>query len=198
MNFRDLKYLIAVADLHHFGQAALHCHVSQPTLSAQLKKLEDELDVQIFERNNKQVLTTVQGKRIIAQARVILREMELLRSIAATSKDPLAGLFKVGIIPTLGPYLLPYVVPLVKKHLPKVQLQLHEDKTEYLLKALHQGDVDAVIVALPVAAPNCQVQELFCEPFFVALPHNHRLSKRRQLKVNDLRGEKILLLEVGY
>jgi len=198
MNIRDLKYLIAVADYRHFGKAAKACFVSQPTLSAQLKKLEEELGVQLFERNNKQVFITPIGQTIIAQARIALRETEKLRELSQLAKDPFAGKFKLGVIPTLGPYLLPHILPIIKHKLPQLELLLFEDKTENVLAQLQQGKLDAIILALPVPHDGMVVRELFKEPFYVALPKQHVLDKQKNIKLKDLHHETLLLLEEGH
>ncbi|WP_040953697.1 LysR substrate-binding domain-containing protein, partial [Coxiella burnetii] len=198
MNIRDLKYLLAVADSAHFGKAAEKCFVSQPTLSAQLKKLEEELGVRLFERNNKRVLITPIGQIIAAQVRVILQEVEKLKVLAQNAQDPFAGVFHLGIIPTLGPYLLPIILEIFKKRLPKLNLVVYENKTENILHELQQGRLDAVILALPVSAPNLVVQELFCEPFYVALPKHHPLAKKKSVTLADLEKETLLLLEEGH
>ncbi|ATN74863.1 LysR substrate-binding domain-containing protein [Coxiella burnetii] len=198
MNIRDLKYLLAVADSAHFGKAAEKCFVSQPTLSAQLKKLEEELGVRLFERNNKRVLITPIGQIIAAQVRVILQEVEKLKVLAQNAQDPFAGVFHLGIIPTLGPYLLPIIFEIFKKRLPKLNLVVYENKTENILHELQQGRLDAVILALPVSAPNLVVQELFCEPFYVALPKHHPLAKKKSVTLADLEKETLLLLEEGH
>lgn len=198
MNIRDLKYLVAVAELKHFGKAAQACFVSQPTLSMQLKKLEDELAVQIFERNNKQVLITATGQDIVNQARSVLREIEQLKTIAQMASNPFAGTFRLGLIPTIAPYLLPHIMATVKKQLPKLELYLIEEKTERLIDLLKQGDIDAAILALPIHETEFAQQPLFAEAFYVALPKTHPLNKKATLKISDLKDETVLLLEDGH
>lgn len=198
MNIRDLTYLVAVADFRHFGKAAEACFVSQPTLSTQLKKLEDELNVLIFERNNKQVMLTNAGKVLITQARTILREVDELKQLAKLSSDPMSGPFKIGIIPTLGPYLLPHIISPLKARFPKCEFFLVEAKTEDCLKELQEGKLDAAIMALPVAETHFHCQPLFKEDFLLAVPKAHRLSKKKSIKLSDLDDETILLLEEGH
>ena len=198
MNIRDLKYLVAVADTEHFGQAAEQSFVSQPTLSTQLKKLETELGMQVFERNNKRVHLTEMGKLIVAQARHVLHEIDRLKSIAQEAKDPFTGTFRLGIIPTLGPYLLPHILKKIKTNLPRLQLVVCENKTETIMRQLKKGLLDAVILALPVAHQGLVVNDLFSEPFYVALPEAHRLNKKQRLKLQDIAQEKLLLLEEGH
>ncbi len=198
MNIRDLKYLITVADLKHFGKAAEACFVSQPTLSMQLKKLEDELDIQIFERNNKQVLITTAGQAIINQAHIILREVDQLKSIAQMARDPFAGVFRLGVIPTIAPYLLPHIMAPLKKSLPRLELFLLEEKTSRLIKELKDGKIDAAILALPIHDTELAEQLLYAEAFYVALPSTHSLNKKKTIKISDLTNETILLLDDGH
>jgi LysR family hydrogen peroxide-inducible transcriptional activator len=145
MNIRDLKYLVATVESEHFGQAAEHCCVSQPTLSMQLKKLEDELGVQLFERTNKCVMTTPIGKILAEQAKIILSEIATLKQLATNSKDPFSGEFRLGIISTMGPYLLPQLLNTIKKKLPKINLIVFENKTDVLLTELRSGLLDGII-----------------------------------------------------
>ncbi len=198
MNIRDLKYLIAVAETEHFGQAADRCCVSQPTLSMQLKKLEEELGVQFFERSNKSVMITPVGKALAEQARQILGEINTLKQIASHAKDPLSGEFRLGIIPTMGPYLLPKLLPIMKKHLPKIELIVNENKTHVLLSELRSGLLDAIILALPVPNEGLTAHDLFDEPFLLALPKGHALSKKNKVNLSDIENEELLLLEEGH
>ncbi len=198
MNLRDLQYLVAIAEHRHFGKAAQICFVSQPTLSAQIKKLEDELGVQLLERNNKQVLITPLGEALIAQAKVVLQETNKLRDIAKFSRDPFSGQFKLGIIPTIGPYLLPHILPLFRQQLPKLELRLYEDKTAHIIEQLQQGKLDAIILALPINQPGMAHCQLFNESFVIALPKNHPLVSKNNIKLKDLAEENLLLLEEGH
>lgn len=198
MNLRDLQYLVALAEHRHFGKASEVCFVSQPTLSAQIKKLEEELGVQLLERNNKQVLITPIGESLIAQAHIILHESHKLRELAKLARDPFAGQFKLGMIPTVGPYLLPHILPLFKQKLPRLELRLYEDKTERIIEQLQQGKLDAGILALPIENKNLIQRELFREHFYVALPKNHPLSHKKVVKLKDLNNENLLLLEEGH
>jgi LysR family hydrogen peroxide-inducible transcriptional activator len=150
MNLRDLQYLTAVADHEHFGKAARACNTSQPTLSMQLKKLEETLGVQLFERTNKQVMITPVGEEIAQRARRILREAEEIKAVAKTAQDPYAGEFRLGVFPTLAPYFLPQAVPAIRRKLPKLKLLLIEEKTESLVERLKAGTLDAALLALPV------------------------------------------------
>lgn len=198
MNIRDLKYLVATVESEHFGQAAEQCHVSQPTLSMQLKKLEDELGVQLFERTNKCVMTTPIGKQLAEQAKKILGEINTLKQLATNSKDPFSGDFRLGIIPTMGPYLLPQLLSQIKKHLPKINLIVFENKTDVILTELKSGLLDAVILALPVEKAGLISHELFKEEFLLALPKSHPLTKKTKVTLDDIQHEELLLLEDGH
>lgn len=198
MNIRDLKYLIAVAETENFSRAAEICYISQPTLSMQIKKLEDELGVQIFERSNKSVMITPTGKVLIEQARKILREVDSLKQIANYAQDPFAGEFRLGIIPTIGPYLLPKLLSLQKKYLPKLELIVFEHKSQTLITELRSGLLDAIILALPISQDGLMVHTLFSEAFILALPKKHRLSNKQQIDVADIENENVLLLEEGH
>ena len=198
MNIRDLKYLIAVAETEHFGKAADRCFVSQPTLSTQIKKLEEELGVQLFERTNKSVMATPIGEMLVAEARRILQQIEHMKQLAENSKDPMAGKFKLGIIPTLGPYLLPYLLQSVQQQLPKLELIIVENKTSVILQQLREGDLDAAILALPVDTHNLVAKTLFYEPFYVLLPKAHPLATKKSLSMKVLQDQMLLLLEEGH
>lgn len=199
MNLRDLKYLVALADHKHFGRAAEASFASQPTLSTQIKKLEDELDVQIFERQPRQVLLTHVGETIVARARLILREVEAIRDAARSARDPESGSIRLGIFPTLGPYLLPHVVPRLHQRLPKLELLLIEEKTEELLTQLERGDLDAAVLALPAGDDTLTTVELFDEPFLLAVPRERAGEYTAGVvRMSDLRDQQVLLLEEGH
>ena len=198
MNLRDLKYLVAVAEHRHFGRAAEACFVSQPTLSTQLKKLEDELGVTLIERTNRQVLLTAVGERVVAQAQRVLREANQLNHIAEEYTDPFGGEFRLGVIPTVAPYLLPKILGPIRKHLPKLKTQLTEGQTAVISRLLREGDLDAVILALPIEEENVVERKLYTEPFYMAVSHGHELAKRKKVSVDDLDDEQVLLLEDGH
>ena len=198
MNIRDLRYLVALADLKHFGRAAESCFVSQPTLSTQLKKLEDELGVTLIERAPRRVMLTEAGKDIAERARRILREVDQLREVARQSTDPEAGSIRLGLFPTLGPYLLPHIVPLIKSRFPRLELLLVEEKTEIILRLLREGKLDAGVLAMPIHADQLHVEPLFEEPFLLAVPEHHRLANAKHLQLRDLAKESLLLLEDGH
>ena len=198
MNLRDLRYLVALADHRHFGRAAEACFVSQPTLSAQIKKLEEELDVALFERAPRRVMLTPAGREVAERARLILREVEQLREAARRTRDPEAGSVRLGLFPTLGPYLLPHVIPAVRKRFPRLELLLVEEKTEELLRRLREGQIDAAVLALPLHDDQLHIEPLFVEPFVLAVPEQHPLARREHLKLTDLADESLLLLEDGH
>ena len=198
IKLKDLRYLVAVADARHFGRAAEKCFVSQPTLSAQLKKLEDYLGVQLIERQPKNVTLTEAGEQIVARARRMLEASEEVVTLARAHRDPLAGRLRLALLPTIGPYLLPRVSQPMRKSLPRLELRLYEYQTEQMLQKLETGEIDLGILALPVDAEGFETQELYTEAFTVAVPDQHRLAKRDSVRVDDLNGETLLLLEDGH
>ena len=198
LKLKDLRYLVAVADLRHFGRAAARCFVSQPTLSAQLKKLEQSLAVQLIERVPHKVALTPAGEEIVARARRIIEASDEMVTLARSQRDPLAGRLRLALLPTIGPYLLPQVAPLIRKSLPRLELHLYEHQTVPMLEKLHAGELDLGILALPVALDGLEARELYREPFTVALPDGHALAGRAALRVADLKGERLLLLEDGH
>jgi LysR family hydrogen peroxide-inducible transcriptional activator len=198
LKLKDLRYLVALADERHFGRAAQRSFVSQPTLSAQLKKLEDYLGVQLVERQPKHVTLTEAGEQIVARARRILEASDEVVALARTHRDPLAGKLRVALLPTIGPYLLPRVARELRKALPRLELRLYEYQTGPMLEKLHQGQIDVGILALPVEMEGLDSLLLYEEPFTVALPDNHRLTKKSTLRVEDLKDEPLLLLEDGH
>lgn len=198
MNLRDLRYLVALADHRHFGRAAEASFVSQPTLSTQLRKLEDQLDVQLVERNSRQVLLTAVGEKVVARARAILREVEAIRDLARESREPEAGRLTLGVFPTLGPYWLPHAVPMIRARFPKLTLHLIEQRSEQLVELLDQGRLDAAVLAEPVLHPGLSHRPLFDEPFVLAAALDHPLASRRQIHSSELQGQDLLLLEDGH
>jgi len=198
IKLKDLRYLVTVADTGHFGQAAERCFVSQPTLSAQLKKLEDYLGVQLIERQPKGGTLTQAGEQIVARARLILSASDEVITLAQTYRDPLSGRLKVAMIPTVGPYVLPQVAPLVRKQLPRLDLLLFEYQTAVILEKLHTGDIDVGVLALPVDHEGLASRKLYEEDFNVALPEHHRLAKQATVRIAELENESLLLLEEGH
>lgn len=199
MNLRDLEYLVAVGDHHHFGRAAAACHVSQPTLSTQLKKLEQELGIALVERSPRHVVLTAAGERVADRARVILDEAAAIRMLAHQAVDPEGGTLRLGLFPTLAPYLLPHVVPALHERYPNLELLLIEEKTEVLLDQLRSGRLDAAILALPVPGDPFEQQRLFTEDFVLAVPADHPLAATDgPVDPSVLAGEHVLLLEEGH
>jgi len=198
MNLRAVHYLVTLADVRHFSKAAERCHVSQPTLSTQIRKLEEELDVQLVERSPRKVMLTEVGEEVVERARAMLADAEAIRAIARRSKDPHSGTMRIGIFPTLAPYFLPHVVPEIRKRFPRLTLRLFEEKTEDVIEMIRQGRLDAGLLALPVDAEQLASRVLFEEPFVLAVPESHALGKRKSITMNDLEKEELLLLEDGH
>jgi LysR family hydrogen peroxide-inducible transcriptional activator len=198
MNLRDLKYIIAVAETHHFGRAAERCFVSQPTLSGQIKKLEQELGVAIFERTNRSVEITPVGEAILAHARQMMEQADVIQQLAQAHQDPLAGPLRIGAIPTLSPYLLPLILrPLQKQH-PQMKLVLSEELTDTLLQRLRQHEIDAALLATPVDEPDLDTLPLFDEPFWVAFPRKHPFYTKDKITLREVEQENLLLLAEGH
>jgi LysR family hydrogen peroxide-inducible transcriptional activator len=198
MTLTELKYVVAVARHKHFGHAAEACFVAQPTLSVGIKKLEDELGVIIFERGGSEITMTPLGAQIVAQAERVLEQTAAIKEIAKQNKDPLAGPFRLGIIYTIAPYLLPSLVRNMIEQVPQMPLILQENFTVRLLEMLRHGELDAVIMALPFSDHGLQVQALYDEPFLVALPNQHPWAKRSSISSQDLKSENMLLLGNGH
>ncbi len=198
LKLKDLRYLVAVADQRHFGRAAARCFVSQPTLSAQLKKLEQSLGVQLIERAPNNVSLTAAGAEIVARARRILEASEEVVALARSQRDPLAGRLRMALLPTIGPYLLPRLASAVRRSLPRLQLHLYEYRTAPMLEKLHAGELDLGILALPVELDGLEARELYREAFLLAVPERHPLAARASVRVADLEHETLLLLEDGH
>jgi len=198
MNLRDLKYIVAVADFGSFVKASEHCFVSQPTLSMQVKKLEEALAVQIFERNNKRVLITDIGEQIIATARRVLQEAEQIEELAKNAQNPLAGNFKLGAFPTLASYILPSLVPPINEAFPELRLILLEDKTDQLIQQLNDGTIDAALLAAPINDEHLVVDTLFDDRFKLAVSPQHHLANKTRINPADLISEPLLLLDEGH
>lgn len=198
LKLKDLRYLVAVADTRHFGRAAERCFVSQPTLSAQLKKLEDYLGVQLIERTPKRVALTPAGERVVSRAQRILEASDDIVEVARAYRDPLAGQLRLALLPTIGPYLLPIVAPKLRKALPRLELMLYEYQTGPMLEKLRLGEIDMGILALPVELDGLESKPLFDEPFVVAAPAQHPIASQARVKTSDLQGETLLLLEDGH
>jgi LysR family hydrogen peroxide-inducible transcriptional activator len=199
MNLRDLRYLVALADHKHFGRAASASFVSQPTLSTQIRKLEEELGVSLVERAPRRVMLTPIGREIADRARRVIAEVTQMGELARRSQDPEAGTVRLGLFPTLAPYLLPHVLPGIRERFPRLELLLVEEKTDALLARLHEGRLDAAILALPLHDDQLHVEPLFTEPFLLAVPRAHDFARRSQpLALHDLGHERLLLLEEGH
>ena len=198
LKLKDLRYLVAVADQRHFGKAAARCFVSQPTLSAQLKKLEEDLGVQLVERAPNNVSLTAAGEEIVARARRILEASDEVVALAHNQRDPLAGPLRVALLPTIGPYLLPQVTPQIRKALPRLELRLYEYQTAQILEKLRVGELDLGILALPVDLTGLESRELYREAFLLAVPEHHPLAARQTVRTADLEDQTLLLLEDGH
>ena len=198
MTLRELEYLVALAKYRHFGRAAEACLVSQPTLSAQIKKLEDELGVALVERDSRGVILTSYGHETAARAKRILLEVQQLKESVQQNQNPEAGTIRLGIFPTLGPYLLPHVVPKIRKRYPDLELLLIEEKSGGLLSRLREGDIDAGILALPINDSQLRTEFLFEERFLLAVPKSHPFARRVSLPVGELMHHDLMLLEEGH
>ncbi|KIG02172.1 transcriptional regulator, LysR family [Burkholderia sp. MR1] len=198
MTLTELKYIVAVARERHFGRAAEACFVSQPTLSVAIKKLEDELNVQIFERGTSEVSVTPIGEQIVTQAQRVLEQTLAIKEIAKQGKDPLVGPLRLGVIYTIGPYLLPTLVKQMIKSVPQMPLMLQENYTLKLIELLKQGEIDVAIMALPFPETGLMVRALYDEPFVVAMPSGHAWENRSKIDADDLKQETMLLLGSGH
>lgn len=198
MNLRDLKYIVAVAETKSFVKAAEQCFVSQPTLSMQIKKLENSLNIKIFERNNKHVLVTEIGKQVIETAKRILQDAEHISILAKHEQDPFAGDFTLGAFPTIAPYILPKLIPLIKKKLPNLRLILVEEKTDILLHKLKTGLIDAALLAGPIHDESLIAEKLFDDEFKLAVATHHPLAEQTIINPDELTNQPLLLLDEGH
>lgn len=198
MTLRELEYLIALADHRHFGRAAEACHVSQPTLSTQIKKFEDELGAPLIERAARSMMLTPFGQDAVARARRILEEVGQMKRAALRCRNPETGSLKLGIFPTLGPYLLPQAVRRIRERFPELETLLVEEKSESLISRLREGKLDAAVLALPVDDDRLQTEFLFEERFLLAVPATHALATRDELSLGELDGHDLMLLEEGH
>ncbi|BAI75310.1 transcriptional regulator (plasmid) [Azospirillum sp. B510] len=198
LSLRDLEYVVAVAELRHFGRAAERCAVSQPSLSAQIRKLEEALGLSLFERTSRKVLLTPRGEAVVTQARVVLEQARRLLALADGSDGALTGRLRLAAIHTLGPYLFPHILPPLRAAWPELTLILSEGRTDSLLEELRDGRIDAVLLALPVEGEGLTAEPLFFEPFLLAHPTGHRLRATPGLSLNHLDPAELLLLEEGH
>jgi LysR family transcriptional regulator, hydrogen peroxide-inducible genes activator len=195
MNFQDLRYLVAVAEHRHFGRAAEACNASQPTLSSQIKKLEDELGVTLLERTNKRVDLTPVGAQILDHARKALDEARQMEAVARAARDPLVGSLRLGAIPTLAPYLMPLILDPLRKNYPGLTIELWEDQTRALIEALRNRKLDAALLATPAHSPEITEIKLFDEPLLAALPRRHRLAGEKIISEDALANELLVLAD---
>ncbi len=198
MTLTELKYIVAVAREKHFGKAAEACFVSQPTLSVAVKKLEEELDVKLFERSANEVTVTLLGEEVVRQAQTVLEQASQIKEIAKRGKDPLAGSLKLGVIYTIGPYLLPDLVRQMITHTPQMPLMLQENFTVKLLEMLRMGEIDCAILAEPFPDAGLATAPLYDEPFYAAVPVNHPLAQHDTISTEALKQETMLLLGTGH
>jgi LysR family hydrogen peroxide-inducible transcriptional activator len=198
MTLTELRYIIAVAREHHFGKAAKACYVSQPTLSVAIKKLEEELGVSIFERGSNEVSLSPVGERVVQQAQQALEAAEKVKQVAQQGKNQLSGPLRIGAIYTIGPYLYPELIPLLRKTAPEMPLVVEENYTSVLTEKLKRGELDLIIIALPFTEQGIVTQPLYDEPFVVLLPSSHPLTSRKTISSMQLEDENVLLLGKGH
>ncbi len=198
MTLTELRYIVAVGRERHFGRAADACFVSQPTLSVAIKKLEEELGVLLFERGGNEVSVTPVGLQVIEQASRVLEQAHAIKEMAREGKDPLSGPLKLGVIYTIGPYLLPKMVKSIIQHTPQMSLILQENFTVKLLEQLRAGEIDVAIMAEPFNAAGLVTQAIYDEPFLVAVPHGHSWATRKEVSSTELKQQKMLLLGAGH
>jgi LysR family hydrogen peroxide-inducible transcriptional activator len=198
MTLTELRYVVAVAEERHFGRAAAKSFVSQPSLSASIRKIEDELGVRLFERGKSGVLVTEVGAQVVAQARRTLEEAARVKAVAKQGRNPLAGPLRLGVIHTIAPYLLPHLVAALRRLAPQMPLDIEEDMTANLDRLLREGAVDVAILALPFEAPGIETLAVYDEAFQVAVPANHPLARRRRVPITVLDTDELLLLPAGH
>jgi LysR family hydrogen peroxide-inducible transcriptional activator len=198
MTLTELRYIVAVADERHFGRAAARSFVSQPSLSAAIRKVEEELGVRLFERGPQGVLVTEIGAEVVAQSRRALEEAARVKAVAKERADPLRGVFRLGVIHTIAPYLLPELVASLRRRAPAMPLDIEENMTANLERMLRSGEIDAAIVALPFEAPGVETTPLYDEDFRVVVPGRHRLARKHAIATSDLDTDELLLLPVGH
>lgn len=195
---KQLRYLCAVVEHGHFGRAARACHVSQSTLSAGILELEEVLGASLLERNNRNLVLTGLGEEIVARARGLLLDVEDMVALCQASTEPLSGRLRLGVIPTVAPFLLPGMLKSLRDDYPDFKPFIREDLTEPLIEALHRGELDLLLLALPVAADGVETMHLFDDPFYLAAPADHPLAAKKAIDTDSLRGQELLLLEDGH
>ncbi len=198
MTLNELKYIVAVARERHFGRAAEACFISQPTLSVAVKKLEEELGVSLFERRKGEVSVTAIGEQVISQAQRVLEEAGVIKQIAEQGQDQLASPLRLGAIYTIGPYLLPHMIPELAERAPQMPLVVEENFTSVLTEKLKQGDLDVILISYPFEEPGIRTMPLYEEPFVLLLPSSHPLNQSNRVDVDDLNHEDVLLLGAGH
>ncbi|TWI57582.1 LysR family hydrogen peroxide-inducible transcriptional activator [Pseudomonas duriflava] len=198
MTLTELRYIVTLAQEQHFGRAAERCHVSQPTLSVGVKKLEDELGVLIFERSKSAVRLTPTGESIVAQAQKVLEQAQSIRELAQAGKNQLSAPLKIGAIYTIGPYLFPHLVPQLNRVAPEMPLYIEENFTHVLRDKLRTGELDAIIVALPFSEPDVLTKPLYDEPFYVMMPARHPWTELKSIDNSQLNDKSLLLLGEGH
>lgn len=198
MNLQEMRYIVALDDTRHFGLAARACFISQPTLSCQIRKLEDYLGVTLFDRSLKSVTPTAIGREIIESARLIVQEANHILELAQTSRNPMSRDVRLGVIPTLGPYYLPRILPRLRDTFPALRLMLREEMTPHLMADLASGRLDAGLLILPIKDASLESVPLFAEPFFAAVPSDHPLADKSRIGINELAQANLLLLEEGH
>ncbi len=198
MTLTELRYMVILAEEQHFGRTAERCHVSQPTLSVAVKKLEEELGVELFERTKTGVKLTVMGERIVKQAKALLAGTEAIKALAAAGKDQLGSPLALGTIFTMGPYLLPQLIPHLQKQVPGMPLLVQEDYTENLRRKLRDGVLDVILVSLPFSESDVVTQELFDEPLVLIMPRNHSLAHKAEITLADIQPQQLLLMGQGH
>ncbi len=198
MTLTELRYMVILAEEQHFGRTAERCHVSQPTLSVAVKKLEEELGVELFERTKTGVKPTVMGERIVRQAKALLAGTEAIKTLAEAGKDQLGSPLALGTIFTMGPYLLPQLIPHLQKQVPGMPLLVQEDYTENLRRKLRDGVLDVILVSLPFSESDVVTQELFDEPLVLIMPRNHSLAHKAEITLADIQPQQLLLMGQGH
>lgn len=198
MNLRDLEYLVALAEHQHFRLAAEACYVSQPTLSGQIRKLEIELGLILLERTSRKVLFTASGLQLVAQARKVLEEARLLKEMAQQHTEEMAGPLHIGLIPTVGPYLLPHIIPAIRHEFPELEIYLHEAQTHQIVAQLDNGELDCALLALVKETDAFIEIPVFEESMYLAISADHRWAQREQIGMNELSGQQLLMLEDGH
>lgn len=195
---RQLEYITAIEKNGTFQAAADACHVTQPGLSAQVRQLEEFLEIEIFERGRKPMLVTPAGRAVLQRAHTVLNAVEELHTAARNMNQPLTGALRLGVIPTVAPYVLPNVLPAVRRAYPSLRLELHEAQTGQLVEALERGELDLLLVALEAPLGDVTTLPLFNDDFVLAVPRDHRLAKRKRVRESELAGEAVLLLDDGH